>query len=139
LWKCLFTKGASCIYKYHEKNYVWLAAGIGYYRAACNRKMIIPLTAEAGEQYSGGTATVENTTEKRLVLRFPAYHQMTEAFGVGNSFFRKAGFQHHPAPRRAMGLGRFLTRFHVVPVTLKTAVVVRLPTMANWAPGCLCA
>ena len=86
----------------------WLLA-LGIISTACNKESdYTPLTAEAGEKYSGGTATVENTTEEAFGFALPGLSSdEAEAFGVGNSFFRQSWVSAPSSTTARDGLGPF--------------------------------
>ena len=66
----------------------------------------VPLTAEEGEEYSGGTATVDNATEEAFgfAIRSLSTEEAT-AFGVGNSFFRQSWVSAPSSTTARDGLG----------------------------------
>lgn len=68
----------------------------------------VPLTAEEGEEYSGGTATVDNATEEAFgfAIRSLSTEEAT-AFGVGNSFFRQSWVSAPSSTTARDGLGPF--------------------------------
>lgn len=77
--------------------------------SACkNETDYIPLTAEEGEQYSGGSATVDNATEEAFgfAIRSLSTDEAT-AFGVGNSFFRQSWVSAPSSTTARDGLGPF--------------------------------
>jgi CxxC motif-containing protein (DUF1111 family) len=66
------------------------------------------LTAEAGEEYGGGTSTVNNATEEAFGFSSPTLtiDQETE-FGVGNSLFRQSWVSAPSSTTARDGLGPF--------------------------------
>ncbi|WP_166923147.1 di-heme oxidoreductase family protein [Flavobacterium poyangense] len=68
----------------------------------------IPLTAEEGEQLSGGVGTVFNTSEEAFGFFMPTltFDQQTD-FGVGNSFFRQSWVTAPSSTTARDGLGPF--------------------------------
>ena len=68
----------------------------------------VPLTAEAGEEFSGGVATVNNATEEAFGF---AYNGLTSSeatdFGVGNSFFRQSWISAPSSTTARDGLGPY--------------------------------
>jgi CxxC motif-containing protein (DUF1111 family) len=55
-----------------------------------DEEVYVPLTAEIGEQYSGGETTVFNTSEEAFGFFVPnlTFEEQSD-FGIGNSFFRQ--------------------------------------------------
>ncbi|MFP9113041.1 di-heme oxidoredictase family protein [Flavobacterium sp. RHBU_3] len=82
---------------------------LGIHSTACNNNEDYhPLTAEEGEQYSGGSVTVANATEEAFGFSAP---QLTTDqavdFGVGNSFFRQSWVSAPSSTTARDGLGPF--------------------------------
>jgi CxxC motif-containing protein (DUF1111 family) len=68
----------------------------------------VPLTAEEGEQFSGGVATVNNATEEAFGFAYSGLNsdQATD-FGVGNSFFRQSWVSAPASTTARDGLGPY--------------------------------
>jgi CxxC motif-containing protein (DUF1111 family) len=68
----------------------------------------VPLTAEEGEQFSGGTTTVLNATEEAFGFASPTLTAAEATdFGVGNSFFRQSWVSAPASTTARDGLGPF--------------------------------
>lgn len=83
---------------------LWLFA------TACsnNESDYVPLKAEDGEQYSGGTSTVLNATEEAFGFASPTLTADEETdFGVGNSLFRQSWVSAPSSTTARDGLGPF--------------------------------
>jgi len=80
--------------------------------AACSNKDneddYVPLTAEEGEQFSGGTSTVNNATEEAFGFSSNTLtaDEQTD-FGIGNSFFRQNWVSAPSSTTARDGLGPF--------------------------------
>jgi CxxC motif-containing protein (DUF1111 family) len=76
------------------KNYIKvLVVLVGILSFSCSKDNVdeyIPLTAEEGEQYSGGETTIFNKSEEAFGFFVPnlSFDEQSD-FGVGNSFFRQ--------------------------------------------------
>jgi CxxC motif-containing protein (DUF1111 family) len=68
----------------------------------------VPLTAEEGEQFSGGEATIFNTSEEAFGFFIPTltFEEQSD-FGVGNSFFRQSWVSAPSSTTARDGLGPF--------------------------------
>jgi CxxC motif-containing protein (DUF1111 family) len=73
-----------------------------------NEDDYVPLTAEEGEQYSGGTSTVNNATEEAFGFSsgMLTADEQTD-FGIGNSFFRQSWVSAPSSTTARDGLGPF--------------------------------
>ena len=68
----------------------------------------VPIAAEEGEQYSGGTTTVLNATQEAFGFSSPELTADEETdFGVGNSFFRQSWVSAPASTTARDGLGPF--------------------------------
>lgn len=73
-----------------------------------NDESYVPLIAEEGEQFSGGDATVFNSSEEAFGFFIPALtFQERSDFGVGNSFFRQNWVSSPASTTARDGLGPF--------------------------------
>lgn len=76
----------------------------------CNKNEddYVPLEAEDGEQYSGGTSTVSNTTQEAFGFFSPVLTTDERGdFGVGNSLFRQSWVSAPSSTTGRDGLGPF--------------------------------
>ena len=94
------------------KNYIRvLFSLLCLHLAGCsnNEDDYVELTAEDGEQFSGGqTATVSNATEEAFGFSAPGLtFDEQSAFGVGNSFFRQSWVSAPASTTARDGLGPF--------------------------------
>ncbi|MDV6169932.1 di-heme oxidoredictase family protein [Flavobacterium sp. DG1-102-2] len=93
------------------KKYVYALVATSLFIAGCSKddsSDYVPLGAEAGEEFSGGVATVSNATEEAFGF---AYNGLSASestdFGVGNSFFRQSWVSAPSSTTARDGLGPF--------------------------------
>jgi len=68
----------------------------------------VPLTAETGEEFSGGVATVDNATEEAFGFAYKGLtNDQSTDFGVGNSFFRQSWVSAPSSTTARDGLGPY--------------------------------
>lgn len=100
-----------CFLYIMNKNIVACLLLISALCASCsneNESGYVPLTAEEGEQYSGGTTTVLNATEEAFGFASATLTASESTdFGVGNSFFRQSWVSAPSSTTARDGLGPF--------------------------------
>ncbi|KGO85165.1 thiol oxidoreductase [Flavobacterium rivuli WB 3.3-2 = DSM 21788] len=83
---------------------------LSFYITGCskNEDEYVPLTAEEGEQYSGGTSTVRNATQEAFGFASTTLtSSQQDDFGVGNSLFRLSWVSAPSSTTARDGLGPF--------------------------------